>query len=135
MSASTPGKRPGADSPGEARPAPRKHRRTGNPNGGKRPGAGRPKGSKNTLPLGSVAAVKALRLRVPKDAPEEHAALADEALGTVVDVMRGRGGRGALFRLMAAKEVRLEICGPMPKQIQVGGLGGGPVTVRVDRDE
>ncbi len=114
----------------------RKHRATGRKApGGRRPGAGRPNGTKNALPLGAVSAIRSLKLRVPQGAPHEVAELAGEALETVVDVMRGKAGRGAFFRLMAAKELRLETCGPHPTRLEHGGLGGGPIVVKVDREE
>jgi hypothetical protein len=100
----------------------RKHRATGRkPPGGARPGAGRPPGSRNTLPLGAVSAIRALKLRVPKDAPEEHAELAGEALETVVDVMRGREKSAGLAfaRLSAARAVREEICGKVTDKLEV----------------
>lgn len=122
---------------GNQQPKPRRaHRATGQKApGGRRPGAGRPSGARNALPLGAVSAIRALKLRVPEGAVPAVADLAGEALETVVDVMRGRGGRGASVRLMAAKEVRLETCGPMPTKLEHSGAGGGPVVVRVDRDE
>lgn len=98
--------------------------------GGKRPGAGRPLGSKNVLGLGEVKALKAAGLRVPKDAPEGHRELADEALQRIVDVMRGdvsyleAGGV-----LKASTHIRAEICGELTKKVEASGPDGGPLEV------
>lgn len=124
----------GSSSDAPAAKPKRKHRATGKPRGGKRPGAGRPTGARNALPQGAVAAIRALRHRVPEGTPEPLAELADEALATVAEVMRGQVRRGT-ERLNAARVVREEICGPVPKQLRVGGEGGGPITIHVDRDE
>ena len=100
--------------------------------GGKRPGAGRPPGSTNSLPLGAVQAVKAAGLRVPEAATPEQRELADEALGTVVEVMRGQVHyMDAPARLKAATVIRQEICGPVPTKLEHTGADGEPLTVRV----
>lgn len=101
----------------------RKHVATGRkPPGGRRPGAGRPAGTRNALPLGTVQAVKAMRLRVPDGTPYEAAELADEALGTVVEVMRGNVWyQAAGPRLKAATVLREEICGPLAQKVEHSG--------------
>lgn len=98
--------------------------------GGKRAGAGRPvgTGSPHVLGHGERAAVKAAGLRVPKDAPESYRELADEALGTLVDVMRG----GVHFteagpRLKAATRIREEVCGPLAQKVEHSGKDGAPL--------
>lgn len=108
---------------GRSRPPPK-------PRGGKRPGAGRPRGSRNALPAGAVGALRALRFRVPKDIAPELADAAGEALETVVKVMRGKVKRGAIASLTAARVLREEICGPIPKQVQVAGS----VVFRIEED-
>lgn len=97
--------------------------------GGKRPGAGRPAGSKNTLPLGAVSAIKALRHRVPDGTPKDLREVADEALGTVAAIMRGEfyDAQAASTRLRAAAMAREEICGPIAQKVQHAGHDGGPV--------
>lgn len=103
-------------------------------NGGKRPGAGRPKGSRDVLPRGAVTAVQALGLRVPEDAAPEARALADEALNAVADVMRGEWVvKGASAKLAAAALIREEICGPIPKKHELTGKDGAPLVVEVIR--
>lgn len=99
------------------------------PRGGARPGAGRPKGSRDALPRGVVSI---LRLRVPPDATPEAAALADEALNAVADVMRNDWKvQGAAQKLAAAQHVREEICGPVPKRSEITGANGGPLEFTV----
>jgi hypothetical protein len=103
----------------------KKHVATGRPHGGYRPGAGRPAGSKNVLPTGAVKAIKALRLRVPDNAPEEAKELADRALSRVADVMNGKVHSSiATPVLKAATHIREEICGPLTKKIEVEGKLG-----------
>ena len=99
------------------------------PRGGRRAGAGRPKGSQDKLPRGAVAAIKALRHRVPEGTPEPLADVADEAFATVVEVMRGEVLEGARERLSAAAAVREEVCGPIPKKTEVSGKDGGALEV------
>lgn len=99
------------------------------PRGGKRAGAGRPKGSRDVLPRGAVSI---LRLRVPPGATPEAAALADEALTAVAAVMRDDWKvKGAAAKLAAAAHLREEICGPMPQKHEVAGKDGGPVEFTV----
>lgn len=98
----------------------RKHVATGNPRGGQREGAGRPAGVKNVLPIGSVAAVKSLRLRVPESTPEPLAEVADEAFNAIVGVMRSEAFDPGMAsaRLRAAAMVREEICGPVKQRVE-----------------
>lgn len=111
----------------------RKHRKTGAPRGGARSGAGRTEGSTNALGLGEVRAVKAAGLRVPDGAPKEQRELANEALGTIIDVMRGSiGFVEAPMRLKASAHIREEICGPVAKQVNLAGNDGGPLQVSIN---
>lgn len=103
------------------------------PSGGKRQGAGRPKGVKNALPQGAVSAIRALRHRIPEGTPAELADAAGEALETVAEVMRGTVKKGARDRLTAAAMLREEICGPVPKKHELTGKGGAPLIVEVIR--
>lgn len=112
----------------------RKHRPTGKPRGGSRPGTGRPPGSTNALELGEVKALKSLRWRVPDEAPKEVAEVADEAFQALVDVMRerpmvgyDRDGRPIALvadrkdKLKAALALREEVCGPVARKVEVTG--------------
>ena len=90
------------------------------PNGGRREGAGRPKGSKSALPLGDVKALKSLRRRIPDEVSEEDAETAEDAFKVMVDVMTGKiheknGGR---LRLSAATAVREDVCIPKKQQVE-----------------
>lgn len=98
----------------------RKHRATGNkPPGGKRAGAGRPLGVKNTLALGEVAAVKAAGLRVPESATPEHRALANRALERIAAVMEEKVSYlQATPVLKASTTIREEICGPVKQRVE-----------------
>lgn len=99
------------------------------PRGGARKGAGRPKGSRDVLPRGVVSI---LRLRVPPDATPEAAALADEALTAVADVMRKDWQtKGSVAKLAAAQHIREEVCGPIPKRSEITGANGGPLEFTV----
>ena len=110
----------------------RKHVATGKkPPGGARPGAGRPKGA-NLLEYGESSAIRAMKLRVPEDAPEEYAQLAGEALETLVKVMRGEvHSEDAPHRRNAARDIREEICKPIPKAVAVTDAQGGAFVVKV----
>lgn len=100
------------------------------PRGGARKGAGRPKGSRDVLPRGVVSI---LRLRVPPDATPEAAALADEALTAVADVMRKDWvTKGSAAKLAAAQHIREEVCGPVPKRTEISGPQGAPLTITID---
>lgn len=97
----------------------RKHIATGKPKGGHRAGAGRKPGSPNALGYGEVKAVKSLRWRVPEAAPEPVKDLADLALETIAQVMRGEVSYlNAAPRLKAATTVRAEVCGPPAQKVE-----------------
>lgn len=109
----------------------RKHRGTGKPRGGKREGSGRPEGSANTLEYGEVRAVKAAGLRVPESATPEQRELADESLGILVDIMRGKVRRAVReeeegeylavpmdLRMRTATHIREEVCGPLKQRVE-----------------
>ena len=72
--------------------------------------------------------MKALRHRVPRGTPPELEALADEALDTVAQVMRGEVWfQEAGPRLRAATIIREEVCGRVEDRLAVTG----GVTIRV----
>lgn len=98
----------------------RKHRATGKAApGGKRKGAGRPQGVKNTLGYGEVNAVKAAGLRVSEGAPVEHRDLADESLEAITKVMRGQVFfKQAPHVLKAATHLRTELLGPLTQKVE-----------------
>lgn len=97
---------------------PRKARTDGHKPSG--PGPGRPKGSVGSgLPRNAVGAIKGLRYRVPEDAPEVLAEIADECLEVAVDVLRGKHRLGGGQRLGAVKILRDEICGPVAQRHEV----------------
>lgn len=101
----------------------RKHRGTGSPRGGSREGSGRKSGTKNALGYGQVKAIKAAGLRVPEDATKEQRELADECLGTMTEVMRGKiGFKQAPHRLKASTAIREEICGAVKQKLEHSGL-------------
>lgn len=103
----------------------RKHVRNGKPRGGARPGAGRPKGSKDILPKGAVKALQALSLRVPADAHPEAKELADRALFRIADVMEGKVHQSiATPVLKAATTIREEVCGPIVRKIELDAKVG-----------
>lgn len=99
--------------------------------GGRRPGAGRPKGVREVLPRGAVKAIKALRHRVPEGTAAPLAEVADEAFAAVVAVMRKPATPGAFARLQAAAAIREEVCGPVPKKHELAGPGGAPIPVSI----
>lgn len=102
--------------------------------GGKRPNAGRPSGSTNSLPYGAVEAIRSLRLRVPKDAHEDVANLAGEALETIVNVMRGIvPASEAGNTLKAATLIRNEVCGPVTQKLEHTGPEGGALQIVVQK--
>lgn len=87
--------------------------------GGKRPGAGRPKGSKNTLEYGEVAAIAAAKLRVPEEADPSVKFIAGRALIRMLEAMEGKvwekQGRTVLA---AATRIREEACGPLAQKVE-----------------
>lgn len=114
----------GVDFPNQAepKPKPKPHRATGRkPPGGRRPGAGRPKGATNALEVGEVAAIKAMRWRVPDAAPPPAADAAGEAFTALVEVMRKPFVRGSREKLAAARAIREEVCGPVKQQVEHSG--------------
>lgn len=103
------------------------------PRGGKRVGAGRPKGSRDVLPRGAVTAIQAAGLRVPEEADPAARALADEALDAVAAVMRTDWViKGASAKLAAAALIREEICGPIPTKQEISGPKGEPLSITID---
>lgn len=103
------------------------------PRGGHRPGAGRPKGARNALPQGSVKAIKAIGLRVPEDATAEARATANRAFERIVDVMEeGVSPLMANSVLTAARHLREEICGAVPKRQEISGPKGEPLSITID---
>lgn len=102
--------------------------------GGRRTGAGRPIGATSTLGHGEVNAVKSLRWRVPEEAPEPVAEVADEAFARIVEVMRGQvstaEGHAAAI-LKAATQVRHEVCGAPTQKAEVSGPGGEALTIEI----
>lgn len=112
----------------------RKHVATGAPKGGSRAGAGRPVGVSEPLERGAVKALKAVRLRVPDNTSPEAAAIADEALERVLDVMRGKVyWQDAGSVLKAATHVRLEVCGNPTQKLEHSGPGGEPISITINR--
>jgi hypothetical protein len=100
--------------------------------GGARPGAGRPAGTPNVLPKGTVEAIRALRHRVPEGASPEVADAAGFALTRVLDVLSGRvRGADAGPVLKAAAMTREEFCGPMAQRVEASGPEGKPMVVEV----
>lgn len=98
--------------------------------GGRRPGAGRPKGAKNALPQGSVAALKAAGLRVPSTASPEERELANVALSRMVDVMLEQVHPNSAYSVLtSSRAIREEICGPVAQKHEVAGKDGGALEV------
>lgn len=90
------------------------------PKGGPRPGAGRPKGADNALPLGAVAAIKAANLRVPDSATPAERELAALALIRTVDVMMERVSSFSMHGVLtAARSLREEVCGKVAEKHDV----------------
>lgn len=105
------------------------------PRGGKREGAGRPPGAKNALPQGCVAAIKAANLRVPDKAPQAHRDLANRALERIADVMEDKVSSLTAFAVLtAARTLREEVCGPVPKKLEHSGPDGGPIVFDLGAD-
>ena len=90
--------------------------------GGKRPGAGRPPGSRNTLPYGAVKAMKVAGLRVPSGATAEERALADRCQERLVDVMEEKVSYLKAYSVLAsATRLREEICGKVADKLEHSG--------------
>jgi hypothetical protein len=96
------------------------------PRGGKRTGAGRPSGSKDVLPRGSIPAIRSLTI-APKgvrakglELSEEEQAIADRAFQRIVDVMDGRVHPSEMPSVLkASTEVRSEVLGERTKKLDV----------------
>lgn len=98
---------------------PRNYTSKGLGNGGKRAGAGRPAGSKNTHPLGTVRALKALGLRIPEGATEEQREYALHTESRIIAVMQGEVEPSiALAVLKAASTLREEQLGPVKQKVE-----------------
>lgn len=98
---------------------PRNYKPNGRPNGGRREGSGRPAGSKNTLGLGEVRALKALGLRVPEGASEEQRTYALHTESRIIDVMSGDVSPAlAMAVLKAATALREEQLGPVKQRVE-----------------
>lgn len=88
-------------------------------NGGKRSGAGRKPGSKNTLGYGQVKALLAVGMRVPEGASDQQKAIADRAQERILHVMEGLVNfKLAQPVLKAATHIREEICGPVRQRVE-----------------
>lgn len=110
----------------------RKHRATGQPKGGKRPGAGKPLGTKQVLEYGEVKAIKAAGLRVPEAASPGAREVADEALATLIDGMRGElSYLEGPMQVKCAVRLREEICGPLAQKLEHSGPDGGALQVSI----
>jgi hypothetical protein len=69
-------------------------------------------------------------LRVPKGASPEVVALADFTQQRILDVMTERVNTFAAFGVLtAARTMREELCGPIPKRIE--GADGGAIVIEV----
>lgn len=87
--------------------------------GGRRPGAGRPKGSKNRATKAEAVALS-----------ERAKAYADEALATLAEVMRNKEAPPAA-RVSASESILNRGYGKPTQSVEVGALGGGPLPVTV----
>lgn len=77
-----------------------------------------------------MKAIKAAGLRVPEDASPEARRLADRALERIVEVMDEQVSPFmANPVLTAARLVREEVCGAVPKKLEATGKDGGPIAV------
>lgn len=99
--------------------------------GGKRVGAGRPAGSRNTLPLGAVRALKAAR-RLPEESDAELEDFTGRALAAVDEVLRDKVPPQRVFgRLRAAGMVLDTLCAPVAQKVDVGGKVA--VSIQINR--
>lgn len=73
-----------------------------------------------------------MRHRVPTDVSPYAADAADRAFDVLVDVMDGKVKRDAFVRLMGAKAVREDVCGPVPKQVAITGAKGEPLSIQIN---
>ena len=91
---------------------------------------------RSDLPHGMVKLVKQLNHRVPADANEGQRAVANRAFERVVNVMEGKVSfRQAPSVLKAAMYAREEICGPVPKELNVKVLSLEALLARVEDGE
>lgn len=110
----------------------RKHVSTGKPRGGSRQGAGRPIGSTSPLELGEVRAMKLSRLKVPEDASDDEATLANECVQRMADVMREQVNSFQARNVLAsACSLRELICGKQAQTLKHAGADGGTLEVVV----
>jgi hypothetical protein len=94
----------------------------GRPNGGRREGAGRPKGTSNPLPLGAVSAIKAMKRWHPEAVNPEAAPDGDRAFQRIRDVMEERVGEEMASPVLnAAKTVLERACGPVTQKHEHSG--------------
>lgn len=106
------------------------------PNGGKRAGAGRPPGAKNTLGYGQVAALKACRLRIPDDASPEADELAGRALQRIIDVMEEKvSPLVAGHVLKASTHLREEVCGSTTQKVAQVDASGKALSFTIVRKD
>ena len=78
------------------------------------------RGAKRDLPYGAVKALEQMRHRVPDNVSDPLKVVADLAFQRKVDVMCGKVSfRQAPSVLKAACEVRDEICGPIPREMNI----------------
>jgi hypothetical protein len=72
-----------------------------------------------------VAAVKSLRRQPPEGAPAEDHDLGRRAHATILDVMTGGGNPKLAYpRLVAARMILDEVCGPMVRQFAMADPHG-----------
>lgn len=102
-------------------------------NGGRRPGAGRKAGTKNVLPLGTVAVLNAARIarkRLGDDAHPDDLAAVTRVYERVADVLEERvDWRSATPVLKAGAMVADAVAGPLAQKHEHAGEGGGPLEV------
>jgi hypothetical protein len=95
------------------------------PRGGRRPGAGRPKGSGNALPLGTVtvlntARIAERRLEARKDATPEDKAIVERVYERVAAVLEGKVHHSvAPSVLKAGAMVADAVAGPMAQKLEI----------------
>jgi hypothetical protein len=87
--------------------------------GGKRPGAGRKKGSRDRAPRGKIMALTELA--------QSHA---DVAIAALVQI--ATSGESEAARVSAANAILDRGYGRPPQSVELGGPGGGPIVSRVE---
>lgn len=91
----------------------------GRSGGLRNPPGGRPRGSRNALPAGTVAAIRALKYRVPEGTAPEIAEVAGRAFERVVEVMEEKVRPGRTFSVLtAARHLQELICGPPTQKVE-----------------